>query len=86
MKKVQAKDNIVLEYLQNILDTVTKQFELSKIANKEFLTIDEAAIYLGYSTSYVYQLVSRGLLPKNKPQGGRVYISKTDLNNFINRM
>ncbi|MCM1484058.1 MAG: helix-turn-helix domain-containing protein [Muribaculaceae bacterium] len=52
---------------------------------KEMLTTDEAAALLGLSKSYVYKLVNRRELPYYKPVGGKVYFSRADLTEWMQR-
>jgi excisionase family DNA binding protein len=47
--------------------------------------IAEAAIFLGFSKSYLYKLIHLGKVPYYKPQGGRVFFKQVDLEQFIFR-
>ena len=50
---------------------------------KEFLSVSEAADYIGLSSSLVYKLTSRHELPVYKPNGKTVFIRRDDLNRWI---
>lgn len=50
---------------------------------KEYLSVNEAADYLGLSSSLVYKLTSKHELPIYKPNGKTVYIRRDDLNRWI---
>jgi excisionase family DNA binding protein len=48
-----------------------------------FLSIREAAEYLGISQHQVYKLSAGRNFPTYSPTGGRVYILKSDINDWI---
>jgi len=50
---------------------------------KKYLTIKEAAEYLGISASTMYKHSMSCIIPKYKPNGGRVYLKVEDLDNYI---
>lgn len=50
-----------------------------------FFSIDEAAQYLGLTVSYTYKLVHFGKLAHYKPNQGRLYFTREDLDSFILR-
>jgi excisionase family DNA binding protein len=47
------------------------------------LTAKEAADYLDISKSHLYQLTSKGKIPHYKPNGKRLYIFQSDLDDYI---
>ncbi len=49
------------------------------------LTMREAAAYLGMKPSYCYKLVMRGRLPCYRPNGGKLYFTRADLEAFTLR-
>ena len=49
------------------------------------LSLDEAAVYLGISKSFLYRLTSTGAIPYYKPAGKKIYFSKSDLDGYILR-
>jgi len=53
------------------------------IGNKEILSLREAAIYMDISESSLYKLTSRSEINFSKPNGGRIYFKKSDLNNWM---
>ena len=71
-------ENIILEKLTNIEN-------LLKAQNGRPLTLEEAADYLGFSKSYLYKLTSANKIPHYKPQGKRLYFSKSELNTWLLR-
>ena len=52
---------------------------------KNYLSLEDAAQYLGLTTSYTYKLVHRGKLAYYKPNHGKLYFTKEDLDTFIQR-
>ncbi len=70
------------------LDSLIK--ELRIIENmaytiKEYLTIDEAARFLGVSKSQVYKMTSTKVITVYKPTGKGIYIQRDELLNWIKR-
>lgn len=49
-----------------------------------WLTIDEASAYTGYSRERLYVLIRSGKLRKAKPIGGKIFIKRAWLDEFIN--
>jgi len=58
--------------------------ELKKLAKSVF-TVEDAADYMGCSVLTVRRYMYSGALPYSKPTGGRVYISRADLDAFLVR-
>ena len=52
-------------------------------AEKTYLSVREAAGYIGYSVRYVYTLVAQGVLPHYTPNGGRIIFNRTELDEWI---
>ncbi len=50
---------------------------------KEYLTVQEAADFLGLSSSLIYKLTSKHEIPVYKPNGKTVFIRRDDLNRWI---
>ncbi|MBV7270142.1 helix-turn-helix domain-containing protein [Winogradskyella luteola] len=53
------------------------------IAFKEILSFREALIYLDVSESFLYKLTSKGAIEFTKPNGGKLYFKKSDLDNWM---
>lgn len=56
-----------------------------QICNKEVLTAEEAASYLGISKSYLYKLTMRRAIPHFKPEGKLVYFRRNELEAWLCR-
>lgn len=55
----------------------------SQSLRKTFLTISEAAKYLGYKVSTLYKMNSEGKIPFYNPTKGKVLYSKHELDEWI---
>ena len=53
------------------------------ISYKEILSFNEALIYLDISKSKLYKLTSNRLIEFYKPNGGKLYFKKVDLDNWM---
>lgn len=51
----------------------------------EPMSLDEACKHLGLSKSYVYKLTCLKQIPFYKPQNGKLFFEKSDLNKWILR-
>ncbi|MDE5448563.1 hypothetical protein BAX94_11370 [Elizabethkingia meningoseptica] len=49
----------------------------------EFLTIDQAATFLGYKASTLYKKNCLGEIPYYNPSGGKVFYSRRELEDWI---
>ena len=65
--------------IQEIVDRVSANL---LIAKKEVLTLEEAALYLGFERSYLYKLTSRMVIPHSKPLGKKVFFQKGELDEW----
>lgn len=57
--------------------------KVQMIMYKEILSFDEARIYLDVSQSLLYKLTSKKEIPFSKPNGGKLYFKKKDLDNWM---
>ena len=62
-----------------LLDKLTK----SAIYQKEVLDIKELAEYTGYKKSYLYKLVSKNKIPHHKPNGGRLFFTRDEIDAWL---
>jgi excisionase family DNA binding protein len=68
------------------LDQLLTSLNELKVGSKSFLTLSEAAIFLGISKSTLYKHTSAGEIPYNKPNGKIILFRREDLETWINRM
>ena len=52
---------------------------------KEYLTVQEAADYIGLSSSLIYKMTSKHYFPVYKPNGKTVFLRRDDINRWISR-
>lgn len=72
----------------NILNISTQLEELKSILTQQHekpLCFQEAATYLNVSKSYLYKLTCFNKIPYYKPNGKKIYFSKSDLDKWILR-
>lgn len=53
------------------------------IAHKEILSFKEALIYLDVNKSTLYKLTHKRAIEFTKPNGGKIYFKKSDLDNWM---
>ena len=49
----------------------------------KFITIKEAAEYLGYSVGYLYKLVSKKEIPFYQPTGSKILFDKEEIEKWV---
>ena len=54
-------------------------------ATKETLDFEETCLYINISKSYLYKLTSQGLIPYYKPNGKKIYFSRSELDEWVLR-
>lgn len=74
-----------MSYQKSILQKLTELENQLVKNNEKPLTIAEAAEYLGLSTSYLYKLTAKNLIPHHKPTGKVIFFSKYELDEWIFR-
>jgi excisionase family DNA binding protein len=74
---------------EKLIQEIRELKELTKFNNmltKDWLTIDEAAVYLSVSKSLLYKLnSSSNPIPFSKPTEGRIYYRRIDLDNWLEK-
>ena len=65
------------------LVTYMRLLERKAYVLKDYFTVDEVADYLGVSKSRVYKMTSAHVIDYYKPSGKTIYISRSDLNDWI---
>ncbi|MBV7533046.1 helix-turn-helix domain-containing protein [Chitinophaga sp. sic0106] len=53
------------------------------LKEKDILTSEEAAIYLGISKATLFKLTSKQVLPFSKPNGKLIYFKRTSLDDWM---
>jgi len=57
--------------------------KMQLIAYKEILSLKEALLYLDVSKQTLYQLTSKKKIKFTKPNGGKIYFRKEDLDKWM---
>lgn len=57
--------------------------KMQLIAYKEILSFKEALLYLDVSKQTLYQLTSKKKIKFTKPNGGKIYFRKEELDNWM---
>lgn len=52
---------------------------MNKLLEHDFLSLEEASKYTGFSKSWLYQLCHRRAIPYYKPGGKKTFFKKSDL-------
>ncbi|MGN1255036.1 MAG: excisionase family DNA-binding protein [Prevotella sp.] len=84
LKKIDRFEQFLLKFdgLENLINSY-QHLEKLLYTTKEFLCVDEAACYLGFSKSRMYKMAERREVPSYKPNGKNVFFAREDLNNWI---
>jgi len=69
--------------IQNELKEIKELLNKLTIQQKEILTIEEAAEFLGLSTSRLYKMTSNKEIPHYKPGGKKIYLNRKELEQWI---
>lgn len=72
-------EQLIIKYLCQLRSEVREL----KVTSKEVLTIKDAMIYTGYTKSYLYRLVSDGIIPYCKPNGKTVFFERKSLEKWL---
>ncbi|WP_167604958.1 helix-turn-helix domain-containing protein [Maribellus sediminis] len=78
-KTLDTQTQIVLHQLSQLKQMITEH----SLCTKDVLTMPEAAKYLSLSEGYLYQLISKGVIPHYKPNGKKLYFSRQELDNWV---
>ncbi|KAB2832094.1 MAG: helix-turn-helix domain-containing protein [Caedimonadaceae bacterium] len=72
----------VAEYLQ-LVEQKIKRLEKLLISQKNVLTFDEGASYMGVSHSCLYKMTMTGSVPHYKPRGKMIYFDRAELEQWL---
>ena len=71
--------------IENRLQALEHNAMLAVIANKKVLTTQEAAIYMGWSLSYLYKQTALKNVPHYCPMGKTLYFNREELEAWLQR-
>jgi len=69
--------------MAKVLEQEQNPLQLQMIANKEILSFREAVAYLGVSESFLYKLTSKRAINFFKPNKGKLYFKRCDLDAWM---
>lgn len=72
----------VAEYLQRI-DERQQSIENLMLSQKNVLTFDEGATYMGVSKSHLYKMTMLGSIGFYKPRGKMIYFDRAELEKWL---
>jgi excisionase family DNA binding protein len=68
--------------MENLI--IERNFQsVQNMQQKEILSFREALVYLDVSESLLYKLTSNRAITFSKPNGGKLYFKKSDLDNWM---
>lgn len=70
---------------QNISSQIQELKTLLTQQQEKPMCLEDATKYLDISKSYLYKLTCKNAIPFYKPNGKKIYFSKSDLDNWIMR-
>jgi excisionase family DNA binding protein len=68
--------------LKNVLDRIDILTN-AVLSNKQTLTMEEAAAFIGVAVSYLYKLTSSQQIPHFKPRGKMIYFDRAELEEWL---
>ena len=71
--------NILETQLAEIRELIIQQ----KLVQKDFLTLNDAAVYIGISKSYLYKLTSTRKIPFYRPETKLIFFKRSELDAWI---
>ena len=74
-----------MEENKDIMQQLAEIKELTLLAAKEMLTMDDAVLYTGLGKSSLYVLTCKKKIPHYKPNGKTIYFKKSELNEWLQR-
>jgi excisionase family DNA binding protein len=69
--------------IQSSIESIEAHIKFQSINSKEFLTLAEAAIFLGVSRSFLYKLTSGNKITFYRPTLKIIYFNKQELTDWV---
>lgn len=88
---VRNQSKNVTATLGNLFMTLTRiegkidRLNLKMNLEKDYLTTQEACVFLGCTRSMIWKLVNAGMINRLKMENGRTYYATHELKNYIER-
>jgi excisionase family DNA binding protein len=82
----QQTNNTMNTQEQRICNAIVKELNKSiLLSQKEVLTTDEVAEYMGATKSHIYKLTMKGEIPHYKPNGKVCYFNRKEIESWLQR-
>lgn len=72
-----------MEENKKILDALKIIHDNTLLAAKNVLTFEDVVALTGFSKNYIYQLMSRKVIPYSKPGGRKVFFSRKAIEEWL---
>jgi excisionase family DNA binding protein len=72
-----------LEIIHSMIRNLQKQMEEHNLQQKQILNFREACKFISISDSKLYKMTSGGEIPFFKPNGGKIYFNREDLEAYL---
>jgi excisionase family DNA binding protein len=72
-----------MEFIQNEIIEIKELLLALNIQQKEFLTVEDATVYLQLSKSCLFKMTSKREVPFYKPGGKKIYFKKSEIDEWI---
>jgi excisionase family DNA binding protein len=72
-----------MEFIQNEIKEIKELLLALNIQQKEFLTVEDATVYLQLSKSCLFKMTSKREVPFYKPGGKKIYFKKSEIDEWI---
>ncbi len=84
LKKIDRFEQFLVKFdgLEKLIETY-QHLEKLLYTSKEFLCVEEAASYLGFSKSRMYKMAEKREVPSYKPNGKNVFFAREELNDWV---
>lgn len=73
------------EQFESMVESMQTKEETTNVIKREYLTFNEACVYLGITKGALYNMTSRKQIPHYKPNGKSVYFKESELKNWIEK-
>ena len=80
--KKEIGANIILQALVRIEKKIDRM-QIQSNLEKDYLTTQEACVYLGCTRSMIWKMVNAGTLTKLKKDNGRTYYATHELKKYV---
>ena len=69
--------------LKAIIEMIDKKLDEIKFIQKTIMTVDDLAVYLDLSPSYIRKMTHNREIPHYKPSGKKLYFQKEEIDEWV---